>query len=408
MKELKINPEFQDLIPKLKQEEFDLLEESIIEEGCRDAIVIWNGTVIDGHNRYEICKKHNIEFDVTRKEFDSEEQVKDWIDANQLGRRNLTPDQMRYIRGRRYERLKKPKGGTGANQHVQIAQNGPSATAEKLAKEHGVSRNTIKRDSEFYKEVEELKKVRPEDAKKIISGEERAQPIIKEIKSQERKQQTTEEFKKRSEQFNISEDKVKIIHGDFYEETKSIKGNSIDCIITDPPYPKEFLPLWEQLSEVAERVLKPGGFCITYSGQLNLDKVMEALSKKLTYYWMFNLVHTGNTQLVNPRNVICTWKPIIIFQKPPFKKLEIVVSDEIKGSGREKELHNWQQGEGEVKEILDKFTKPNDLILDPFAGSGTVLASCYKNDRRCIGIELNEDDYNNIRGRLTDATEKTI
>lgn len=59
---LNINQELKELIPKLQQEEYQLLEKSIIEEGCRDSIIIWNNTIIDGHNRYEICTKNNIPY----------------------------------------------------------------------------------------------------------------------------------------------------------------------------------------------------------------------------------------------------------------------------------------------------------------------------------------------------------
>jgi len=62
MNELQINSEFQSLIPALSKEEFGLLEKSILKEGCRDPLITWNGILIDGHNRYEICRKHKIKF----------------------------------------------------------------------------------------------------------------------------------------------------------------------------------------------------------------------------------------------------------------------------------------------------------------------------------------------------------
>lgn len=87
---LSINPEFKNLIPALDKNEYDQLEESILSEGCRESIVAWNNTIVDGHNRYEICTNHNIDFNVVHKEFESESHVKLWMIDNQLGRRNLT------------------------------------------------------------------------------------------------------------------------------------------------------------------------------------------------------------------------------------------------------------------------------------------------------------------------------
>jgi hypothetical protein len=86
--------------------------------------------------------------------FKDREAVMDWMDANQLGRRNLSPDAFKLALGRRYNRMKKVQGGTGANQHKQKAQFEPFAsTADKLAVEHSVSRETVKRAGKFAEEV---------------------------------------------------------------------------------------------------------------------------------------------------------------------------------------------------------------------------------------------------------------
>lgn len=87
---MQIDEEFKNLIPKLSNEEFKQLEENIIKEGCREPIVVWNDTIIDGHNRYEICNKHNIDFKATNKDFSNREEAKMWIIKNQFGRRNLS------------------------------------------------------------------------------------------------------------------------------------------------------------------------------------------------------------------------------------------------------------------------------------------------------------------------------
>ena len=86
---MKILPEFKSLIPPLSKSEYDLLEKSILDEGCRDSLVTWNGVLIDGHNRYEICKKHKIKFNTVEKKFEDKNAVKLWILDNQIGRRNL-------------------------------------------------------------------------------------------------------------------------------------------------------------------------------------------------------------------------------------------------------------------------------------------------------------------------------
>ena len=85
-----VDAEFKSLIPPLTEEEYELLEQSIIAEGCRDALVTWNDTLLDGHNRYEICQKHGIDFDTKGIELENRDSAKIWIIDNQRGRRNLT------------------------------------------------------------------------------------------------------------------------------------------------------------------------------------------------------------------------------------------------------------------------------------------------------------------------------
>lgn len=91
MAHLTIDKEFRDLIPPLSDEELSALEISLKAEGCRDALIVWNNTLIDGHNRHTICTANKIPFETTDKEFIDRDDAKLWIIDNQLGRRNLTP-----------------------------------------------------------------------------------------------------------------------------------------------------------------------------------------------------------------------------------------------------------------------------------------------------------------------------
>jgi len=115
---LRIDPELRALIPPLTEEEKRLLEESIVSEGCRDPLVVWGDVLIDGHNRYDICTRRDVPFRVVQREFADKHEAKDWIIRNQLGRRNLTPEQRSYLIGKQYQERKRAQGGTGANQYT--------------------------------------------------------------------------------------------------------------------------------------------------------------------------------------------------------------------------------------------------------------------------------------------------
>ncbi len=151
-----IDPEFRDLIPALSTEELCQLEVNLAKHGCIDTLVTWNKTILDGHNRYEICTRKKIPFEIHEMEFADRDSAMDWMDANQLGRRNIKPEDFTMILGRRYNRTKRQ----GARTDLTLAQNDtksePSNTAAKLAKEHGVSEATVKRAGEFADAVDGL------------------------------------------------------------------------------------------------------------------------------------------------------------------------------------------------------------------------------------------------------------
>lgn len=182
MQKLKISKTFQQFIPPLMDEEYKLLEASVISEGCRDPIVTWNGVIVDGHNRYAICQKHGIEFSTVEMEFADDESAMDWMDANQLGRRNLTADQRSNLRGRRYNRTKKAAHDGGKGKARVGAEVAPTNTAATLAKQHGVSERTIKSDGKKAEAIEQLAKTKPELARAVVDGKKKFNEVAREIK----------------------------------------------------------------------------------------------------------------------------------------------------------------------------------------------------------------------------------
>lgn len=102
-KSLIIDPQFKNLIPPLQRTEYLQLEENLLADGCRDPLVVWRGTLVDGHNRYEICMRHRIPFSVTEVDFYCREEAIAWICANQLGRRNLSEGTRKYLIGKQYD-----------------------------------------------------------------------------------------------------------------------------------------------------------------------------------------------------------------------------------------------------------------------------------------------------------------
>lgn len=195
---LKIDNEFKNLIPPLTQEEHKQLEENILKEGCRDSLIVWNGTIIDGHNRYSICTKHNIQFKIEDKQFDNRQEVIEWIILNQFGRRNLP----NYERAKLALRLKPIIEEKAKEQQITHTEQGYQKsdkaihTTKELAKVAGVSHDTIHK----VEKIEE--KASPEIKEKLSKQEISINQAYKEIKQEENKQellQKKEEYTKRVE-----------------------------------------------------------------------------------------------------------------------------------------------------------------------------------------------------------------
>jgi N6-adenosine-specific RNA methylase IME4 len=161
-------------LPKLTDESFRQLELNVMRDGCLDPLVLWvdhNGrnVLIDGHNRYSICQRHNIPFKHVHIAFDTVEQVIEWIEDFQAGRRNLPPDWFSYYLGQKYEREKKAHGGAreASPQNEDLKK-----TSEKVAAEYGVSKATVERAAVFAKDVEAIAdKVGDSARTAILDGE---------------------------------------------------------------------------------------------------------------------------------------------------------------------------------------------------------------------------------------------
>ena len=179
--ELKIDYEFQSKIPPLTDEEFQQLEENILADGVViNPIIIWNGIIVDGHNRYRIIERHpDIQYTTHEKQFNDRFAAIAWICKNQLGRRNLTPEQKKYLIGKQYEAEKATHGakdGFRGNQHTSLVkcQDGTlpnhADTADRIAKENGIGRRSVFRAEAFSKAVDIADEVDPGIRYDLLSG----------------------------------------------------------------------------------------------------------------------------------------------------------------------------------------------------------------------------------------------
>ncbi len=187
---LKIEPKFKNLIRPLSIQEYQQLEFNIKREGCREPIIAWRDTIIDGHNRYEICTRLGIPFQVKDIQFDSDEDAIAWICSNQLGRRNISEETRKYLIGKRYEAEKiigYRRNASGWNQYTSnddlpaIDRYSPAnmrqrdvsqgrRTAERLGNEYHLSHSTVEKYGAFSKAIDTIAQKEPSLAPMILNG----------------------------------------------------------------------------------------------------------------------------------------------------------------------------------------------------------------------------------------------
>lgn len=228
MEKLEIKEEFKKLIPALTQEEFKQLEENCLAEGIREAIITWNGFIIDGHNRYEIANKWNLDFQTKSKHFESEEAVKEWMILNQFGRRNLSNYQ-RSVLALELESLFSEKAKERMLSGKPVPKSEQGRTIEKISDVANVGKDTIAK-------VKVIQEKAPEEVKaKLQTGEVSINQAYKEIKKEEKK----EEIEKRREEIRESlvlyelkatEKKYRII----YADPPWKYGNAMPEYVTEP------------------------------------------------------------------------------------------------------------------------------------------------------------------------------
>lgn len=430
-----VDAEFSALIPPLSAEERKQLEENIVEHGgARDPLVVWaNGgklTLLDGHNRYEICSRLDLPFDIHEMRFASRDDAADWMDRNQLGRRNLHPDAFTLLLGRRYNRAKKAEGGRSGRSFGVEKVTTPK-TAERIAREHGVTEKTVRNAGKFAESVEKSKAIDPTIEAKVSSGKappraavvkaaallekspERAREIIEGGKriaeiEREEKRAAKEAAKREAAAMIEAATGVSVdercrpgevwILGDHVlycgdtskPEFIRIVGETVSgkasLAFADPPYGANIEGYddsrfyWEHdyLETVADVVVvTPGIVSIFEFARITAMPYRWSMAA-----WITNGLARGAIGFGN-------WLFASVFSSGSvFRQAQDFAKVTISGAESDETDHPTRKPAEFVHWIVDTFTKPGEFVVDPFLGSGQTLVVCEASGRKCVGGEL--------------------
>lgn len=186
----------------------------------------------------------------------------------------------------------------------------------------------------------------------------------------------------------------KIILGDSLEIMKMIPDESIDLVFTDPPYLKKYLYTYKYLADECPRIMKKGASLVVITPHYGIEEIISYFRGKLKYRWMLCMNQFEGAHPRMAMGIEVMWKPMLWYVKNAYPSGRGFLRDGIKienDSGQKKPSgHKWEQSLDWCMYYIEKLTKPNDVVLDPYVGSGTVAVACKSLGRNYIGIEIDE------------------
>jgi len=388
--------EYADMIPRMLAEEYESLKQDIKQNGLIEPIVLYDGKILDGRHRYNACKELGIKPNYIN--YDGEDALS-FVIAKNIHRRSLTKSQLATLAvellPRIEEEAKKRMLSGKADPGKLFAQGRKKGRSREIAADiTGVNQRYIT----------DAKKIRNTDNNlfnEMKKGEvtiSEAKKIIKKDIAKEKKEKKAIEDNISTKEFIASDSKYTLHCLPVNKLSSVIKPNSVDFIITDPPYPKEYLYTYKELAELAEIVLKPGGSLIAMAGQTYLPEVMKSMGEHLVYHWMVAYLTPGASLQIFAKNILCGWKPLLWYTKGAYHGEWC--HDVTKSNKQDKEHHEWGQSESGFEDIIKKYTRPGDIILDPFLGGGTTGVIAVELNRFFIGADIEQDCINKTQERL--------
>lgn len=442
-----IDAEFSSLIVPLAEDERAMLEQSILAEGCRDALVVWleEGILLDGHHRKEICERHGLDYRVAELSFASRDDALLWVIDNQLGRRNLEPiDKVPLVEHKRgiieAKARERMLAGKGVGNPVSNLTQGIGKTRDKLAAEAGVSMNTyealktvleagipeladaVRRHVVGASTAAKLTMLSPLEQYRVVArGEEAMIATRKNLELRIARQRWEKQHSERVAANELASTVI-LYQGDAFAVLPQLDNFAL--VVADPPYNVTDKP-WDRIgtaeqylnftqrwlasvrehlepeyhlflfcdadyaAAIENEILMPGGWplqsrIIWYNRSLPSGRVV---ANRFIRTWQM-VFHCGN----HPLN----WNPVWTDER--FDVQTYAAPNKGMPDGG---YHPTPKPQALVEHFIRIGSKPSDAVLDPFAGGGTTGAACLAiGDRRCTLIEQESEFCESIERRL--------
>jgi len=402
-----------DIFPLMSDAEFAALKADIAATELREPIWLHpDGSILDGRNRYRACCEIGVkpEYRIYSGPLDTPSLVQFVVSLN-MKRRHLDSGQKAFV-ALEVERVlaeaakqrMREAGQNGADIRwgLEIVPN-PSTPTLHAAKE---AAKIVGTNAHYITDAKRITEQAPDLAQAVKNGEMKITEAKRELKHREKTEQR-EVARNALAHIEIREVEVSSIEPDTVAKCRiqdvKLPPESVDMIFTDPPYHDEHVELYEELARLADQVLKPGAYVMVYAGKMFLPEILSRMTEHLEYVSIFAVFQPFSKAKIMKHNIFENWRPIVTFKKTGRTATKEWSQDVVRGT-RDKEFHDWQQDIQAPMQYIAAYTLPNDTVLDPFCGGGTIPAACKELGRHFIAFDSDEDAVRTTIGRLNGTT----
>jgi ParB-like chromosome segregation protein Spo0J len=408
------------LLPDLAEDEYEALKADIAERGVQVPIERdETGAVLDGHHRLRACEELGItEYPTIIRTGMDEDEKRRHVLALNLDRRHLTREQKRElvarllvatpeVSNRQIAEQAKVSDHTVADVRSRIVPRAQNAhgdsTVDTLGRRQAAHRPSavITTTPQQTQQALDILQTSSAEPPKPLSTATELRHAARDAARAAGREDAEQRASELVSDPAWAESAFRLICADIAGGMPDIPDESVDFIITDPPYPQEHLQTYSALGALAARVLKPGGSLLAMAGQSYLPEVMARLSERLAYHWtVAYLTPGGQAVQLWQRKVNTFWKPVLWYTNGEYEGEWIGDVSRSAVNDNDKSLHDWGQSESGMADLIERFTEPGDTILDPFVGGGTTAVVAVSLARYVIAADIDQRQVDITAGRL--------
>lgn len=401
---------FAGIFPLLEGAAFEEFVADLSANGLREEITTYRGAILDGRNRYRGCAVAGIE--PRYREYTGDDPLGFIISMN-LRRRHLDESQRAMVaakiagmrQGARTD-LAQICAMSQASAAAALSVSRRSLQHAKAVRTRGVPDLVVavERGQVAVSVAAEVAALPPaEQAKVIKKGEAaiiRAAASIKRKRKEARRNERQVAYAAAAAKVPDASERYELHRAPCLVALDLLPPESVDLVITDPPYDAESMPVYTDLAKIAAHALKPGGLAFVMTGHAHFPETIARLGAHLSYYWTAAYLTPSSSALVAARKIGIGWKPVLVYTKAGGAPNRFFV-DVVRSDAPDKKFHRWGQSESGFRDLLRHVVRPGDVILDPFIGGGTTAVAALKlGAARIIGFDADEKAIEATKARI--------